>query len=199
MVFSKPLPVSDSAPKLVGTTLKATIATVRPDNASEAGKARAIGVAVVIRGDKGAVGIRWSGYTISEDMARAAVIAYILKYVLEPHQHLDVYCLGLDILQYVPAARRRGGTTSDKGKPFKAFSLFDPVEDAAGKSWTHNGFKKGEEPDDLKDAQREARAARDEAVRLVPQFGTSRIDHPDWWFLTGYIIEDPEVVAIGSL
>lgn len=201
MLFSKPFLMSAAAPQLEGDTLELTITVSRPDKSSSAGKAGAIGAAVVIRGDNEVVSIRWSGYAASEDMGRAAPIAYALKYVRQPHQRLTVNCRGLDALKWIPAARLRGGMGSgkNKNKPFAGYPLFDAVEAALGMQWFHQPFEKDEEPSDFYVAQREADAAREVAKGLLGEFDRHRAEHPDWWFLEGAINEFPEAVSRGSL
>lgn len=201
MLSSVPLPVSDVAPKLDGGALELTITVSRPDKSSSAGTACAIGVAVVIRGDSNVVSIRWSGYAASEDMGRAAAIAFALKHVRQSDQRLIVHCRGLKTLEWVPAARLRGGKGTGKNRngPFAAYPLFDAVEATSGKYWFHQSFDKGEEPSDHWIAKREADAALDEARDLVAEFCLHRAVHPDWCFLTGVLNESPEAVTCGAL
>lgn len=200
MLFSEPFPMSDAAPQLDGDTLELTVTVARPDKSSFAGRAGAIGAAVVIRGDDDVVSIRWSGYAASEDMGRAAPIAFALKYIRQPHQRLMVNCRGLDALEYIQGARLRGGrgTGKNKNKPFAGFPLFDAVEAACGVHWSHHRFEKNEKPSDLCVAQREADAALDVANGLIGEFDQHRVEHPDWRFLEGAVNEFPEVVARGT-
>ncbi|EFO32977.1 hypothetical protein TRICHSKD4_1598 [Roseibium sp. TrichSKD4] len=188
--------MSDIPLKFTGDTLNVIAATKRAGTSSfAASEMNAIGVAALIQGDDDEISLRWSGYAASDDMARAFVVAFILKHVRQNHQLINICCRPIETLRHIEGARSRGGMRSgkNKGVPFAAYTLFDFVERAKGDYWSLYPIQKRREPPRYAEIQSNAEKACSDAEKLVDDFHMHNTRHPDWWFIKGdlsHVIRD---------
>lgn len=143
-------------------TPQAVLAVARPNQESFEGHLRPVGVAAMVRSGAGVSRYWMSGYANSDDQARCAIIQLLLNRLPDTKPQLVVWSSNIDALKHVPAARLSGGMRSGKNKkrPFAAYSLFDPVEEALRDGrWFLQTFVKGEEPGDYFAAERIAEKA----------------------------------------